>query len=376
MENKDNLLGLLGVLYRRRRALLWLGGVAGFGVAVISLFMPNYYRATTTFFAASPDQTKPELIFNRMMTMRVEYYGGNNDIDRLLTIAESSELIDFLVDSFSLYRHYGIDSTSHKAPHWMREHFKKLYDVKKTKRDAIELSIEDTDPLMAARLANAARERIDAIARGVIHESQRRTIRTFEENIARKEKQLLAIGDSVAKMRTLYQIYNVVAQTEALTAQKSEALGQYVRDSIRLQVYRANGKVPRDTIYLLEGRVAGLRQEVKTIQQEIDRLNSGIAIIYNLEKQYLEANQILGEDRERLKQWLAANQSNAPAVLVVDAAIPPVVKSRPRRSILVAAATIATLLLGAMGLLLAESYQHWHGSQPAASDNAQINTKS
>ncbi len=357
MENKDSLLGILGTLYKWRNPLIILCAAAGIGTAAISLYMPNYYKATTTFFAASPDQTKPELIFNRSMSLRMEYYGNANDIDRLLTIAESSELLAFLVDSFNLYQHYQIDSNAHKASHVMRETFFSLYEVKKTKRDAIELSIEDKDPQIAARIANAARNKIEDIARRLIQTSQEQTIAAYQNNIDLKERLLLAIGDSLATLRTQYGTYNVVAQTQSLTEQRSEALALFTRDSVRLQVLRANAKVPRDTVYLLEGRVAGLRQEVKVLQTQIDRLNSGVATIYNLEKQYAEANQILGEDRERLKQWQAAYRSEAPTVLLLESAEPPVIKSRPKRSIIVLAAACAAFLFGVIGVLLIDTYK-------------------
>ncbi len=357
MEYKDNLLGVVGTLYRWRKPLIALCLLAGLGTAGISLMLPNYYQAGTTFFAASPDQTKPEMVFNRSMSMRMEYYGNSSDIDRLLTVAESSELVGFLVDSFDLYKHYAIDPNQHKAPFLMQERFFSLYTVKKTKRDAIELTVEDIDPELAADVANAARNKIEDIVQRLARESQQKTILAYEDNIATKEAFLLKLGDSLAVLRAQYGTYNVVAQTETLTEQLSEALALFTRDSVRLQVLRANLQVPRDTIYMLDAKVAGLRQEVKVLKNEMSRLNSGISTIYNLEKQFAEANQILGEDRERLKQWRAANTSTAPAVLLVEAATPPVIKSRPKRSILVLSATLVVFLFGVIGILLFDAYK-------------------
>lgn len=371
MDNRDNLIGVLSALFKWRKPLLLLCVTAAILSAGLSLLLPNYYKASTIFLAASPDQTKPELIFSRGTSIRTEYFGNANDIDRLLTIAESGELVQFLVDSFDLYTHYDINPNDPKASHLMHEQLFSLYSVKKTKRDGIELSVEDTDPQIAANMANAARQKIENLAKKLIRQSQNLTIEAFENTIADKEKLLLSIGDSLAVLRSRYKIYNVVAQTESLTAQKSEALALFTRDSVRLQVLRANGLVPRDTIYLLEGKVAGLRQEIKVLQSEMDLLNSGVSVIYNLEKQYAEANQILAEDRERLKQWQAANRSDTPALLLVDAAEPPVVKSRPKRSIIVIASIFAGLLFGVLGILLMDSYKrlNWRNNL-SSSDNS------
>ena len=59
--------------------------------------MPVYYRASTTFLAASPDQANPELLFGQG-NLRTQYYGNANDIDRLITLAHSNELVEFLVE--------------------------------------------------------------------------------------------------------------------------------------------------------------------------------------------------------------------------------------------------------------------------------------
>jgi tyrosine-protein kinase Etk/Wzc len=369
MENKDNLLGVLGTLYRWRKQLFLLCAAAGIGAAVISLFLPNYFQASTTFLAASPDQAKPEMFFSRTVPIRSEYYGNTADIDRVLTIAESNDLIFFLVDSFDLYTHYDIHPEQYKASYLMRQMFMSLYSVKKNKRDAVELTVEDTDPELAARIANAAREKIEQIARNLLRESQAKTIEAFEDNIVSKERLLLAIGDTLARLRTQFGVYNVVAQTQSLTEQLSEVTALFTRDSVRLQILRPNAQVPRDTIIMLDAKVAGMRQEAKMLETKISRLNSGVSSIYNLEKQYAEANLALSEDRERLKQWKAAYHSQAPAVLLVEAAETPVVKSRPRRSVLVLAFAFAAFLFGVIGVLLFEAYRNINWREVIAKDN-------
>jgi tyrosine-protein kinase Etk/Wzc len=356
MEYKDNLLGVISTIIRWKKPLLLLTGLAALGSAIISLTLPNFYLATTTFLVASPDQSKPELIYSRNPSFRTEYFGGSGDIDRLLSLGESQNLRDFIVDSFNLYAHYKIDSQQVKAPHLMKELFTSLYTIKKNKRDAIELSVEDIDPALAANMANAARNKIEAMAKQLIRESQRKTIENYEQSLAAKEIALLKLGDSIAILRNQFGVYNVIAQTETLTELISEAKALFIRDSVRLQILRANPQVPRDTVNMLDAKVAGLRQEVKMLSSEMTRVNEGTSRIYHIEKNFLESNQILAEDRERLKQWKSAYQTEAPAVLLLEQATTPVIKSRPKRSLLVIAVTLAAALFGIFGVLLFDTY--------------------
>jgi tyrosine-protein kinase Etk/Wzc len=114
MKPQDNLLGVIKNLYHRRRFIIYTCIAAGVLTAGISLLLPNYYRSTTVFLAGSPDQANPQLLFSQG-TREAGYYGTENDIDRILTLAESNELIYFLVDSFQLYEHYKINKDRPKA---------------------------------------------------------------------------------------------------------------------------------------------------------------------------------------------------------------------------------------------------------------------
>ncbi len=356
MESKDNLLSVLQTLWNWRRPIVTVCLIAGLGSAAVSLLLPNYYRATTTFLASSPDQAKPEVVFFRSGA-RSEYYGNANDIDRLLTIAESNDLVEFLIDSLNLYDHYRINPEHERAPFRVKEKFFGLYKVKKTRRDAIELAIEDKDRQLAAKMANTAREKIDDLAQELIKKGQSQVIETLQKEIQEKEANLQFLGDTLNMMRANFGLYNTVAQTESLTAQQAESESRLVRNRVRLEVLQKTPGVPRDTITMLNALVKGLEQEVANFNQKIQLLNKGIAPINTLEKQYFETNQLLSGDLDRLKMWRAVYESSIPATILIEAAEVPIVKSRPRRSILVVAAVAIAFIFSVFAVLLIEAYQ-------------------
>lgn len=356
MDQKDNLLGVVQTLWKWRRPIIFVSLAAAIGTAVISLFLPNYYQATTTFLAASPDMAKPELLFGSGNLYRNEY-GNGNDIDRLLTIAESNELVEFLIDSFGLYEHYNISKDDPRAQFRVQEKFFSLYKVEKTKRDAIQLSVEDKERAFAPDIANVARIKIDQFAQQLIKDGQRQMIETFEREIIIKQQQQQALGDTLNTLRKNFRLYNTVAQTESLTSQQSEAEAKLVRNRTRLNVLKNTSGVPRDTIVMLTALVQGLEEEVKNLEQRMDQLNNGIAPINTLEKQYFEGNLSLSQDIERLKIWKAVYESYIPATILVEEAEVPLVKSRPKRSILVIAAGAIAFIFCAFAALLLDNYE-------------------
>lgn len=356
MEQRDNLIGVVQTLWNWRKPILIVCLTAVVGTALISLLMSNYYKSTTVFLATSPDQAKPELLFGNGLN-RVEYYGNANDIDRLLTIAESNELVEFLIDSFDLYEHYNINPKGARAPFFVKQKFFSLYEVKKTKRDAIELSVEDRDKELAPKIANAAREKMDAIAQKLIKEGQRLAIETFAQEIQLKQSQLKILSDTVAALRSRYNVYNPVAQTESLTEQQSLTKSRLILNTTRLAVLRATAGVPRDTIIMLNALVKGLEEEVKDFETRMQLLNNGMGIVMTYEKQYYESNERLSQDLARLKIWRAAYEANIPATVLVENAEVPIVKSRPKRSILVIAAGAIAFIFSVIAILMIDAYQ-------------------
>lgn len=358
MEQQDNLLAVIQTIWAWRRAVLGVSLAAGLATAGISLLLPNYYRSTTVFLAANPNQARPEILFGKG-NAGTELYGGGNDIDRLLSIAESNELIDYLVDSFQLYEHYRINPNHPKASHKVRLKFRSLYEIKKTKLDAVELSVEDRDPQLAAAISNAARERINELGEGIIKENQRKTLESYRENIQVKDAQLKVLGDSLARLRNQFGIYNLLEQSRQYSEQivMSEALLD--RGKGRLESMRANPRISRDSVAYTEAFVNGLQREVDSLKVRFQRFNEGQLALTTLETQYFAANGQYGEDVERAKLLDATLQAQVPALYVVEPAEVPVEKSRPKRSIIVLTAGVLAFLMSILAILLLDAYREF-----------------
>lgn len=357
MEKNTSLLGVLRTIFHWKGPILIISVTAAVGTALISLLLPNYYQATTVFYAASPDLAKPEILFNRGTQLRSFYYGGESDIDRILTIGESADLLNFLVDSFDLYQHYQINPDRPKAQYRVQEELLDLYEVTKNKRDALELSVEDKSSEQAAQMANAAREKINSLAQQLIKKNQERTLKAYRNSIQTKRKELQLLGDSLGQLRARYEIYNIESQSELLADRSSSSKAMLVRNERRLSVLKGNENVSRDTIVYLEASVSGMREQVDSLQAQMERFRNGMSLVQQLEKQYVEANETLAEDRERTKQLQATYESDIPAIILVEEAGVPVIKSRPRRSIITIAAGLIAFIFSVIGVLLFDAYR-------------------
>ena len=356
MDHKDSLLGVLRTLFRWKKWLIIITLAAAIGSSVIVLLLPVYYQAITTFYAASPDLAMPERIFGTS-NEAMEYYGEEEDIDRLLTIAQSNELVDFLIDSFGLYEHYDIDREDPLAGYWVKETFYGLFEVQKTKYDAIQLSVEDTDRQLAAQIANTARRKIDEIAQRLVKESQRQVLITYENSIDENDQLLAALNDSLEFIRAEYGVFNTETQSELLATLLAQSEARLANAEARLEAYQNTGSMPRDSITLQSARVSSYKKEVQTLNARLNLFNQGMGEAQVLDQMQQEASEQLSEDQERYKQIKTAYQSYFPAIHLVEEAGVPIIKSRPARTITVLVATFIAFLLGVVGILIFDTYR-------------------
>ncbi len=364
MSNRDNLLGVFSSIYRWRKAIRNICLITLIGSIVITLLLDNYYKATTIFYPASPELANPELIFG--YTSKVtDYFGSDRDLDRLVEISVSNEVVDYMVSKFRLYDHYDIDSTSKEGPHKVRKRFRKLYSVLKNRNDAIELSIEDTDAQLAAAMANAARDKINAIGQRLIKNSQATLLATFEDNMTRKRTELAILGDSLNTLKKFYNIYDAGSQGGQLAQNLTKAESEIIRGRARLEILENNPLIPQDTIQYIKADVRAYERElarltspnVKDDRLNLERFNEGLPKVSILGDLHFQGRKQLSYDLERYNQIMAAYKTDIPALQLVEIAETPRIKSRPGRTVIVLASVVAAFFFSILGALIADAYK-------------------
>jgi len=350
MEEPEQIKDAIKIVWDNKKPILSWSIAIFITTAIASLFLKNYYQATTTFYPASLDLTKPELIFGNS-TKEAEFYGTGQDLDRLLTICQSNEIKDHLIAQFGLYRHYKIDSLQPLAHHKIRKKLNQLMDVVKTKYDAIDLSIEDQDKILAAQMTNTARELVNQSANQLIGDRLKKVAVAYQNSIAEKHILLQTLNDSLVQMRKKFPIYNIDAQTESLSTIAAQVGNDLAGELARYESLRKSN-APKDTLMYLRARIKGLETQWKSITQSVpgtvsfnlENFNEGVSGIQSLDLTIERLQTQMNEDRIRYQNTLNTAQSGAPSLITISQAEVPIYKSRPRRSMLVLAATLFSFL--------------------------------
>ena len=364
---RDSLMPIAGTLYAWRKHILYITLAAFVLSVLLSLLMKNYYQGKTVFYAASQDLFKPEKVFGGSQ-QDMFYYGSGEDIDRILTVGSSNEVIDFLIDSFDLWKVYKIREGNSLARYKLRKAVRENFNIILTKQDALELTVEDKDPERAANMANAARDKIDYIVKWIIKNSQVALSSSYIKAIHNKEQIMQNTLDSLIHYRQATGIYDTEGQTELLATRATEVTNSVEREKATLEALRKGNLSPklRDTIEVIQARISGFQRELDllnsvdpTIKYSLRNFNLSKGKIEVLESRYLRSYEQIGYDLEKLKLYNAAVEIDVPAVHLIEKAEPPLRKHRPKRSIIVMAVTAAAFLFSLAGVLVIESYRQF-----------------
>ncbi len=356
MDQNDSLVGVLKIIYQRRKVVLGTTFIVAIASLIICLCLSNYYKSTTIFYPASPDLAKPSPV--GPIEKDLDFYGQDEDLDRLFSISKSGELRSYLINKFNLYDHYEIDTTDIKAEFKLHQKFDKLFKSVKTKYNAVELSVEDKDKYIAMNMANDARNKIDDIAQRLIKESQKKLLNNYKNNINFKQGVIASLNDSLAKIREVYGVFNTTSQGDIFADIQSRTQSRLIDNQARLNIYNKDPNRFQDSIRKIKATISGLNNQLESINYKSTLFNKGYSKVVSLEFEQKEITQQLSLDKERQKQLLAAYNSPFTSLHLVDEAVLPVVKSWPKRSILILGATAFAFLMSILGVLVFNAYRN------------------
>ena len=352
MSKDFSLFDVLKVLGRWKKHIIRTT-IAVFILSIIgTLLMPNWYQSTATFYAAHPDLAKPEAVGGGDMPKFI--YGTSDDLDRLFSLANSSEIKNSLIRKFNLYERYDIDSTSTKGPAKMAKILDKLYKTTRTKYDAMSLSMEDKDPTVAKDIVQAAREMLSEKTQQLVKRTQLKTLQSDAANIQTQEASLKAINDSLLFIKTKYGVFDSKTQGEVFAQMLTETASTLEQKKSQLESMKSLG-LRRDSIRKVQAVIAGLESKKVSLSKSAEDYNKGILIVLGLEQAQRRMTDEVSLEKERYKKLKTSYENPFTALHIVEAESVPVEKSRPKRSIYVLGLTFLAFLLSCLGALLVDS---------------------
>lgn len=344
-EDEISLLDLLAVLAENARLLFFGPLIAGLIALGISFLITPTFTATTTILPPQQQQSTAAMLVSQLggLASLAGAAGFNlkNPADLYVALIKSRTIADRIIDRFKLMQVYEAElrQTARKA-------LERATGVSTGKDGLITIEMDDTDPKRAADIANAYVEELfrlngdlaitDAQQRRVFFEKQ---LKTAQENLNKAEVALAEVGVPETLLKSSPQaIVAGIARLQALvTAQevKLSTMRGYVTEQSP-EYQRAQRELSSLRAQLAQ---AGPSQPAKGTQRA-DYLNR-----YRDYKYQQTLFELM------LQQYEAARLDEAregAAIQVVDPAVPPERKSKPKKALI----AVLTTLSAGMFLIL------------------------
>ena len=352
---------LLGTLWRRKMFLIVVTGLFAVLSVVISLMLPNWYKSSAKLLL--PERSSGGITSALLgdVSSALSLFGsGGGDYVRYMAILSSRTVMASTVDSFDLVHVYELADQEFpvdEAINTLRDNVDFVID------DEFEyLIVEalDTEPARAAEIANFLVRRLSRVDNELASRTAGQFRLFVEERFDESRDTRIALLDSIQAFQEEYGVIDIEAQTMAYFEQLAEMRIAVINAEIQYEslksqfgddnpTVQSTAEVLRAASRLYDEALDGKEQVLPVSRAEAPGMIHRYAEL-TMERTIQE--RILEVIAPMLEQARFDEQRDIEAVQVVDPAIPPVKKFKPKRSIIVVASTMSAFILAALYALL------------------------
>jgi len=347
--------GVVEVLVRNRRPIIWYPLVIAVIVAVFSLLVPSSYVGEVTILPPDQDFQSMSLMnlplaeFGMGGGMSLPFMATPSDI--LNHVLQSRRVLRAAVDSLRLDTLWQVP-TAERAVDILRT----AINVQVELTGLVRVQIIDDSPDRAAEIANVVVACADRINRSISNTKARHTREFVGKRLVETRASLAHAG---AELESFQREHKTVALDEELRAliQNAATLNaQLMADEIELSVLRKNMSSQNPRVSVLEDRVTETRRRLSGMEDGEDStgsfLSTGFADAPQLILDLAEKTRRV-KIEESLLELLTSQYESAkiqeakdtPTISVLDHATPNLKRFSPRRARLVMASYGASLLM-------------------------------
>lgn len=354
-----DLLDLARMLGRHWKRLLIVPLLVGAGALGASYLIPPTFTARTSFV---PPQSGSSALSSALGSLGSLASlagggggGGKSSPDMYVSLLQSQTVMDRLIDRFKLQELY-----KREFRFETRDVLKSRSRVSLGKKDGlITIEVDDTDPQRAAQIANqyvaelrtmtAAMALTDAQRRRSFFEEQ---LKLTQQRLTEAQQALQASGFNPGALRS---------EPRAAAEQYARVKAELTTTEVRLKALRSRLADNAPEVAELSAANAALRAQLQAMEQRSEPSQNQDYISKYREFKYQETLfEQIGRQFEAAR--LEESLDNT-SLQVIDPALVPEWKSKPKRASMAVSATLVTALLLCVYLI---GCHLWRGARPRA----------
>lgn len=325
--NSSNLL-LFVVRWKRPLGIVTV--VAALASVIFSspVFIPPKYESTVIMFPTSTASVSKSLLSqNPQGKQDLLQFGEEEQAEQLLQILNSDEIRDRIVRKYDLMNHYRIDTTARYKYTELFKEYESNIKFKRTEFQSVRVDVLDTDPIMAANIANDIAALVDSVKNRMQQE------RAYKAMLI-AEAEYFGMRDYVQELE------------DSLNALRAMGINDYESMSERFTEYYAKA--------ILEGN-----------QRAMSKLEEQLGTLSKYGGAYVSIRDILEHEKKQLshlrvkyKEAKVDAEQTLPHKFIVNNAVPAEKKSYPVRWLIVLVSTVSAFLLALLTIIAVENLRN------------------
>lgn len=357
-DDEISMLELAITLAKHKKPILAAPLLVGVLAAIYTLIIPPTYTADTKILPPQQQSSAASMLASQLGVLTGgagASLGIKNPNDMYVSMLKSRAVSNNLIRRFQLKTVYETETITDT-----RKALESATKVTAGKDGLITISVDDHDPMRAASLANGYIEELQRLTQvlAVTDASQRRLF--YEKQLIQVKQQLSDAEIALKQNQEQTGLFQLEAQGSAFAEASANLKAQIAMKEVQLNAMRTFATANNPDYVRTRQEVAGLRAQLTKI--EVGTVPIGKAPAAGLEnirktrdlKYYETLFELLSKQYELAKLDEAKESS---LIQVLDKAVTPEKRSKPKRAQIVLIAALAAGFLAVLGAFVAEAMQ-------------------
>lgn len=352
MDDEINLMDLLLVIAKYNRFIIKLTLLAAILAVIASLLMPNVYTAKVMIMPPQQSQSSAA----SMLMAQVGALGSLTGIDKspsglYVTMLKSRSVADALINRFNLREKYNFKTYADA-----RKELDRAVAITAGKEGIITVEFDDKDAKLAATVANGYIDELDSLVRNLaVTEASRRRL-FFEKQLNETRDKLETAELAMKLLQEKTGVIQLEGQSGAILSAEVGLRAQIASKEIELNAMHAYATEQNPDYLRVEQMIVGLREQLAKVQRNsnvgVGEMPSkskipGMAVEYIHKMRDLKYYEgLFTFVTQQVASAKLDEAKDAAVIQVVDKALIPEKKSKPKRALIVMIATLMAFLIG------------------------------
>ena len=304
---KTDSVNLINLVLKYWKALLVTCVTAAIVSAVVSLSITPLFRSVVVLYPTT-NVIESQSLFGTPAPTTV-LFGNETATEKVLQILRSDNIKNYLVKKYDLMKHYDISEKARYKYTMLNNRMNRYIMSRKTQYNSIEISVLDSDPVIAATMANDIALQIDTVFNQIVKDGERKSFMALRKGYE----------DQIMRVKSLEDSLNTRVPKGSLAMYQENTNRGSENNSWRA------ASIPFSTEFL--------------------RLNN----------MFESENENLSAIRSKLSEAKILSTQDLPYTHIINEAKVQEKKALPRRSMIVVASTLSALMLMIFILGLSDS---------------------